>query len=373
MRKKNLLIALIPVLVMILIIVISFLAGSRYDPEYSGPYQISVVEYNNQHHAFFENNATNEDGILITKLKIHYPILKDHLKYSTGQVLNNVSNFSSVMSNLQGLNWINWTSLILSQHANYKANSIQHRSLFPVIILPSDMIHLNTGKVDLAKELCSHGFITVISGTTYIENSIKSIESNNGQMIEEVIAQIEKINDADPENRGMMDLSKIGVLRNQFDEITLIRNIEDQRIKAIVNCDMETGQLHFPESSDHSVKSSFTNRKHKMNPFNFSRAVMKITKHIWVGATENMELNRFSERPVAKSVIRMINRIRDRFQQKKIKSLQSDIVNYFKRNLVVESEFHIHERWAGSHANAEEQNEDSSNSIGWIKLKISNE
>ena len=248
MKKNNLLIPLIPILILILIVVISFLYGSRYSPGYSGPYQVEVIDY--------------EDPDIKTKTRICFPVMEDHTKYLSGKMLNNISNFSSMVANLQGLNWMNFASLILSRHSNYKSIGIQNRSKFPVIILSSNITHLNTEKVELAKELCSHGFITVINGNCIDPGKIKPITDPDKQKIGDVIKQLETINQLDPASNGMMDLSIIGILNNKIEEITLINNIVDHRIKAIVSCDIESGKLFFPGS-----KESFVHHRQKTKHF----------------------------------------------------------------------------------------------------------
>ena len=329
MKKNNLLIPLIPILILILIVVISFVYGSRYSAGYSGPYKVKVIEYEGQ------NTQT------ITR--ICFPVVEDQSKYSSGQMLNNISNFSSMMANLQGLNWINLASLILSRHSNYQSINLQSRSKFPVIILSSKITDLNTEKVEMAKELCSHGFITVMNRICIDAGKIKPVADQNRQKIGDIIKQLKIINQSDAEHNGIMDLSMIGILKNKIEEITPITNIDDCRIKAIVSCDIESGLLYFPES-----KESFIHHRQRTKPFYFTRVYINVTKYIWTGVTENMERYKFKERPIAKSIVNVVNSVRNRFQQRKIKSLQSQIVSCFKTNLLAEIEFSMPGKWSGS-------------------------
>jgi len=303
MKKNNLLIPLIPTLILILIVVVSFLTGSRYNPDYSGPYQVEVIDY--------------EDSKIQIKTRICFPVMNDYGKYSTGKVLNNISNFSTMMSNLHSLNFINLASLIISQHSNHKSLAIQTRSKFPVIIIPSGITHLNTERAELEKELCSHGFITVVNGICTDTGKIEPISNLDKQMIEEVITRLEAMNELDAENNSMMDLSQIGVMQNQIEEISLINNINDDRIKAIICCDMESGSLYFPETSKSDHRNSFSHHKQSNKPVHFTRTYIKITKYIWNGITEHMELHGFNKRPMAKAIINTVNRIQNRFQQRK--------------------------------------------------------
>jgi len=191
-------------------------------------------------------------------------------------------------------------------------------------------------------------------------------------MIEDLITQLEVINQMDSGINSVMDLSMIGIMQNQVEKITLIDNISDNRIKAIVCCDAASRKLHFPEPSGSNNADFFSHHKQSKEQVHFTRVYLKITKYIWNGFTDHMESHGFNKRPIAKAIINTINNIQNRFQQRKIRSLQDQVVSHFKKCLVAEKEFSVPGSWSSSKASYDKQNEDTSNSIGWIKMKISN-
>jgi len=317
----------VPVILVITMVVMFF----TYDrsAELTGDFHVNTVLLRSNDLPENVFNTSDEYPFKNIGIKIWYPSTDPISDLPADYLLKNISNASTLIANMTGSFWINFTSLFFSQHASAQTFINYKDYGFPVIILSEDLKSINTQKHHLSEKLASNGFVVVmISSEDSPEKNPDNYQLAKNRILY-VVDRLSRIKFTGIDSDVQLDMENIGILESHDESISLVNKIEDARIKGIVYYNSENLDLFIPESSRKS-HGNIQRSKH----IGFTKSYILVSRKAFDAANKCAKQLGFAEGRFARFLKNGLNRIKSWRYDRNVRSCQQDIITYFKKALI---------------------------------------